>query len=395
MSAVIILCFCGMLLLAYAFDISSSLTRIPAVILLLVLGIGCRLLSEYLAVPLPDFEPLLPILGTIGLILIVLEGALELEINKSKIPVIRNAFIASFIPLLILVLAWAGLWSGLFQVSFKDAMENAIPFAVISSAIAIPSVRNLDQHKREFVIYESSFSDILGILLFNFISLNALIDVSVAASFLLQLLIILPASFIAVLALSFLLSRLKHHVTFTPIVLLVILLYAISKIVHLPGLVFILVFGLFLGNLDELKHVKWMKPFHSEKLDKEVKKFKEINIEATFLIRSLFFILFGFLIDLNSLFQSSTLPWALGLVLSILLVRGLILKFLKFSLHPLLYIAPRGLITILLYLSIHPERKMEWVNNSLIIQTILLSVVIMMIGLMGSHPNTASKTSTT
>jgi hypothetical protein len=34
---------------------------------------------------LPDLTATLPVLGTIGLILIVLEGSLELELNRSKV----------------------------------------------------------------------------------------------------------------------------------------------------------------------------------------------------------------------------------------------------------------------------------------------------------------------
>ena len=49
---------------------------------------------------------------------------------------------------------------------------------------------------------------------------------------------------------------------------------------------------------------------------------------------------------------------------------------------PLLFVAPRGLITILLFLSITPEHNILLVNKSLIIQVILLTAVIMMLGLM-------------
>jgi hypothetical protein len=39
---------------------------------------------------LPDLTATLPVLGTIGLILIVLEGSLELELNRSKVGLIKN-----------------------------------------------------------------------------------------------------------------------------------------------------------------------------------------------------------------------------------------------------------------------------------------------------------------
>ena len=39
----------------------------------------------------------------------------------------------------------------------------AVPFAVISSAVAIPSSEVLVDEDREYVIYESSWSDIIGV----------------------------------------------------------------------------------------------------------------------------------------------------------------------------------------------------------------------------------------
>jgi hypothetical protein len=44
----------------------------------------CKRNNLLLDIEIPDLTSTLPILGTIGLILIVLEGSLELELNKSK-----------------------------------------------------------------------------------------------------------------------------------------------------------------------------------------------------------------------------------------------------------------------------------------------------------------------
>lgn len=99
-------------------------------------------------------------------------------------------------------------------------------------------------------------------------------------------------SFVATIGLSYLLSKIEHHIKFVPIILLVVLIYAVSKIYHLPGLIFILLFGLFIGNLDELKQFKWIEKFRPDELNKEVNKFKELTTEGAFLIRALFFLLF-------------------------------------------------------------------------------------------------------
>lgn len=387
MTTAIIITICLLLLLAYIFDISSPLTKIPSVILLLLLGWLVRQTTDFFQLHIPDLNPLLPIFGTIGLILIVLEGSLELELNKSKISIIKKSSLNALIPMFALAFLFAFAFQYFGQVSFKIALVNAIPFCVISSAIAIPSVRNLSAYHKEFTIYESSLSDIFGVLFFNFIALNEIINAQSFGNFALELLLIIVISFFAVLGLSFLLSRIKHHITFTPIILMVILIYAISKVYHLPGLIFILVFGLFLGNLDELKQFNWIEKLRPEKLDKEVKKFKEITVEATFLIRALFFMLFGFLMEAKEIFNPETIPWAAAIVTSIILVRWLALKISKLSASPLLFIAPRGLITILLFLAILPEQNISIVNKSLIIQTIILSVLVMMLGLMTAKKN--------
>lgn len=388
----ILIGLCVLLLLAYVFDLSAARTRIPSVILLLLLGWAVRGLVRLAHLQPPDFTPLLPVLGTVGLILIVLEGALELEFNAAKLPVIGRSFVLALLPLL----AAAGLIAAFLhffgRVSWHDAVINSAPLCVISSAIAIPSARGLAAAVREVVVYESSLSDILGVLLFNFVALNDGVTAAAFAHFGLQLVVIVAVSFGAVLGLSFLLGRIEHHVTFAPIILLVILIYAVSKVLHLPGLVFILVFGLFLGNLDELKHARWMDFFRPEKLDREVAKFREITGEAAFLVRVSFFLLFGFLLETRELFNGRTILPAAALVAVIIAVRWTALRLLSFPVAPLLTMAPRGLITVLLFLSISPAQAVPWVNRSLVIQVIVLSALVMMGGLLKNSPRTGKKT---
>ena len=53
--------------------------------------------------------------------------------------------------------------------SWMSAIVYATPLSILSSAIIIPSVGNLTQEKKEFHVYESTFSDILGIMQFYFL----------------------------------------------------------------------------------------------------------------------------------------------------------------------------------------------------------------------------------
>ncbi len=382
MTTAIIITLCVLLLLSYVFDLTSSKTRIPSVILLLLLGWAARQLALGFNIKLPDLSPVLPVMGTIGLILIVLEGSLELEINKSKFSLIRKSFFGALFPIIALALILGFAFQHFGNFGLKESLTNAIPFCVISSAIAIPSVRNLSSQNKEFVIYESSLSDILGVLIFNFVALNETIDAISVGHFVLEIILITIVSFIATIALSFLLSKIEHHIKFIPIILLVILIYAVSKDYHLPGLIFILLFGLFIGNVDELKGFKWIEKFKPDELNMEVIKFKEIIIEGAFLVRALFFLLFGYLIETSEVLNTDTLFWSIGIVISIFALRAIQLKLSKLELLPLLFVAPRGLITILLFLSIEPGHNIPIVNKSLIIQVIILSALLMMIGLM-------------
>ena len=386
MTTTIIITVCVLILLAYIFDITSSKTKVPSVILLLLLGWLVKQISLYTGIKLPNLNPILPILGTIGLILIVLEGALELELNASKFTLVRKSFVVALFPLLLLAFLTASAFHYWLGMDFKASLTNVIPLCVISSAIAIPSVKNLPKNQKEFIIYESSLSDIIGVIVFNFVALNTSFGVNSIWGFLGQMLAIIVISFLATGGLSYLLSKIDHHIKFAPIILLVILIYNISKIYHLPSLVFILIFGLFLGNLDEMKRFKWIQKLKPELLDLEVKKFKEITIEATFVIRVLFFLLFGYLMETAEILNTATLLWSAGIVVAIFFIRAILLKINKVELFPLIFVAPRGLITILLFLSIPASQAIPIVNKSLIIQVIILTALVMMVGLMMKKP---------
>jgi cell volume regulation protein A len=382
MTTAIIISLCILLLFAYVFDLSSAKTKIPSVILLLALGYAVKQASVYFGITIPNLIPLLPILGTIGLILIVLEGSLELELNKSKLPMIGKSSVIALIPMILgsLGLAFAFQYYG--NVSFKIGLANAIPLAIISSAIAIPSAKNLLSKNKEFITYESSLSDIFGVLFFNFITLNDAIGSKSVGFFILELVVMLIISLLATLSLAFFLDKIKHTIKFLPIILMIILIYAISKEYHLPALLFILLFGLFLGNIDELKNYKLVQKIHLVNFNREVFKFKELTTEIAFLIRALFFMLFGYLIETAELFNSDTIIWAIAITIGIFVLRFIFLKLFKFKTSPLLFIAPRGLITILLFFSIPASQTMALANKSLIIQVIILTAFVMMLGLM-------------
>ena len=61
-----------------------------------------------MGVEVPELDSVLPMVGTFGLILIVFEGALELQLERGRAPRIGKAFLVALVPLATFatVLAW-------------------------------------------------------------------------------------------------------------------------------------------------------------------------------------------------------------------------------------------------------------------------------------------------
>ncbi len=73
------------IILSFFFGEIARETNIPSVLMLIVLGIGLKFGLDAIGGAGIDFFPFLEILGIVGLIMIVLEAALELKLKKEKI----------------------------------------------------------------------------------------------------------------------------------------------------------------------------------------------------------------------------------------------------------------------------------------------------------------------
>ena len=78
------------LILSFLFNGISKRTNIPSVLLLILLGFILQFVLKIFTSEEVDFFPALEVLGIIGLIMIVLEAALELELKKEKLVRERN-----------------------------------------------------------------------------------------------------------------------------------------------------------------------------------------------------------------------------------------------------------------------------------------------------------------
>ncbi len=147
----------------------------------------------------------------------------------------------------------------------------------------------------------------------------------------------------------------------------------------------ILFFGLILNNLDLWAPKKLGKRLDIEKLQNGIEGFKIITNESAFLIRTLFFFIFGFTLQLSLMSDIKIIVTGLVIVGLLFGIRYLYLKFLtRRNLYPELFIAPRGLITILLYYAIPKEYSIGFISEGVLFFVILVTSLIMMFGLMKS-----------
>lgn len=381
MTNYIILVLCIIIILAYIFDISSRFSKIPQVILLIALGMAIQVFSESSEFKIPNLEPILPVIGTLGLIMIVMEASLDIELNRYKKNLIAKSVSSAFVLFAVFVAIFSFILVEFFELSLHDSIINSIPFGIISSSIAIPSAVNLKPFDKEFIIYESSFSDILGIMAFEFILLNHGPLGSGIFIFFRDGIVTLIIALISTALLGYLLHKISYHVNYVIILTFIVLIYVLAELVHLPALLLILVFGLVLAN-NKLLEIDLIKKFIDFlKFRNDISSFKKILGELTFLVRSFFFIMFGIYTNVYNLFNLNNIFTGLLISLGIFLLRWLYFKqVLILPALPMVLFAPRGLITILLFLSIPFESSISIISEEVVTLVILITIIIMMIG---------------
>jgi len=378
----ILIILSGLVIFSYLFDLVASKTKIPSVLLLLMLGIGLRFLVDYLKIHTYNFLTILPTLGTVGLILIVFEGSLELKYDKNKNKIIKSAFLSALSILLLSIAVITFIIYQITQEDFYTCMANAVPFSVISSAIAIPSAAALNGKDKEFVIYESSFSDILGVIVFNFVVSNASVSAYSFVSLGFSTFLIVLLSAVACIVLLYIMGRLVHHIKFFLIIAILILVYAIGQSYHLSSLVLILSTGLFLNNADTIQNAWFRGLFLYKNLTADLSQLYQLSAESAFILRTFFFVIFGFTMNLSELNDQPVLANGFFILASIYVIRLICLKiFKKDNATPFLYIAPRGLISILLYLNLPDSLKLPQVGTSFLFLVVLGSSIVMTLGI--------------
>lgn len=372
------------IIISYLFNLVASRYSIPSVLLLIVLGVALKGLVSATGMETPDLTPILEVLGTIGLIMIVLEASLDLELEREKRKVISKAFFTALVTLLLSALLIGGIMTIYLKVNMTTGLLYAVPLSIMSSAIIIPSVSALSKDKREFMVYESTFSDILGIMLFYFLisSMEAESVGEMGLDVLLNLSLTVLVSVAASYLLIFLFQKIRTELKLFLLIAVLILLYGISKMFHLSSLLIILVFGMMLSNRNIFFPGKLRVFLDEKQMSSIFDNFKMITLESSFVVRTFFFVIFGFTIILTSLINFEV--WLVS-ILVLAVLYGIRFAWFRLvirkNIYPDIWMAPRGLITILLFYSIPDNLAVAEFNEGILLLVILASSITMAVSM--------------
>lgn len=386
------------LIISFFFGEISKRTSIPSVLMLIVLGVVLKLGMDSMGLTDLNFRKELEILGIVGLIMIVLEAALELKLERSKLAPILISLGIALVGLILSAWITAELLyffipffksEYIVQVGTETINQGklvawiyATPLSILSSAIIIPSVVDLKQDKKEFHIYESTFSDILGIMLFYF--LKGLVIVpgvdshggigNFAFTTLLTLVIAIVASYLLVL----IFQKISSHTKLFLLISTLLLIYSVAKLQHLSSLLIILVFGLVIANKDIFFVGPFKKWLDKKKADEIYHGLHTITMETAFVVRTFFFVVFGLTIVFSTLASWTVFGLSLLCLAVIYIIRFILLRVsLGQDIVPQLYIAPRGLITILLFYDIGDNLMREEFSPGILLFIIIGTSLIM------------------
>ena len=384
-SSILIIVLSLSVLISYAFDLFSSRFKTPSVLLLLLLGVLTKQATTYFNVQVPYVNTILPTLGTLGLILIVLEGGLNLELHTDNLSVLRRTLLASLLAILGGTLIMAGMLYLLLNDSFYRCLIAALPFSIISSTVTIQTVANLSPRQQEFAVYETAFASILGVMAYNFLLLSRNSLLGAVWSFTRDTLTMALISLACCFLLLYLIGRINHRIKFLPIISVLFLVYALAEINHLSSLLLILIFGLFLNNTELFIRGQLSQILKNDLFEKELDQLKNLTAEGAFVVRTFFFLILGYAAVPSTLADTDALIVSGLFIIVVVAWRWVVLRITyRGPSNPLLWIAPRGLITVLLYLNIPEDLRLLGFREGIPILVVVLSSLVVMAGVLGN-----------
>ena len=137
------------IIFSHIFNVFSKRTNVPSVILLILLGVGVKFGLELYGFDIDAYSKnFIEVIGIVGLIMIVLEGAIDLELTREKWPTIWKSFVVALISLVACAFIVSFIINQYYREDPLVSLVYDIPLSIMSSAIVIPSVGRLVSAKK-------------------------------------------------------------------------------------------------------------------------------------------------------------------------------------------------------------------------------------------------------
>jgi potassium/hydrogen antiporter len=342
-----------LLVMAVAANRLSKLTRVPDIIVLLLIGITLGPILHWVSPQ--HFEGVISIVGTLALILILFEGGLELRLRQAMryFPAGLLLVALSF-GLSLALVAMTGHW--LLHLEWRDCLLLGAALGCTSGTIVIPALQQIttpDPVKITLTI-ESSLGEVIAVLMVGSL-LKTTEDQSLigglASDFTHHIVISLLVGFIVGAVWSKIWPKLAGMPNTNILNLGVVLgVYSLGDHFQGSGLLAVLIFGVTLANLPRTPH-----------MTRQGARMLSFHAEFSFLVRSFFFVLLGVVAQFVS--RQYIIP-IVGILVAVVVARYLAMQGSRWVVRDvtrsdtelLFWMLPRGLVTAVLALAIVEDR---------------------------------------
>ncbi len=379
----------GLLMLAFLANRVFRVTRVPDVLVLMALGL---VLGPVLGLVNPaHLSSTTNVLGTLAIILVLFEGGLELDLRRTfrhfpgslLLAVLAYGFSISLVALVV--------HKGLGMPLTTSLAVGAV-LGCTSSTVVLPVLQQLRAREpvKVTLMLEASWGDVLAVLTVGLLLGVGSQGGAVARHVLQGVLTQVGVAVVFATAAGILWSRLLpmlsdarfwQVMTFS----IVLVMYAGTEAIGASGLIAVLAFGLTLANFPGID--PRLRAVEEDSISfQSQESLLSFHSELAFLVRSFFFVLIGAIADLGS-FRGHTLLIA-GILGALFVARWLALQVSRLAFRDIeekerelmLWIMPRGLITVVLALQVVAARSEVSFLSALAFAVILVTNVMVVVG---------------
>jgi len=347
----------ALLVLAVVANRLSHLTRVPDIMVLLLLGVGLGPIAHWIQ---PDaFKHTIGVLGMLALILILFEGGLELRLRE----VIRNlpgALLLAAACFALTMFLIGAVIHVLLHFSWIDSLLIGAALGSTSGSVVLPALQQMDvpNYLKVTLTLEASLGEILAVL-----TVGALVTISGTEALFSGLVVgfshHVTVDLVVGVGVGFLWRQLFPYVAeqqFANALNLGVVLgvFSVCRLLGGSGLLAELIFGLTLANLPRSPHVT-----------RQGARMMAFHAEFTFLVRSFFFVLLGVMAQLVG--RKYVIP-IIAIIVALLIGRIAAVYATRWTIRGsspadnelLFLLLPRGLITAVLALQIVSARGADF-----------------------------------